>query len=144
MNYLWDTPERMAAYCRELPGDQPVVMLNLLKYRPLADYNGYPEEKPCSGVEAYTRYTQRTLPLVKDKGVKIIFAGNMHAPLIGPDSEQWDDILVVHYPAARILSELFASAAYREIKYHRTAALQDSRLIPMTEPAAFMKMVQGG
>ncbi|WP_375434851.1 hypothetical protein [uncultured Hymenobacter sp.] len=50
--------ESLLAAARELPADQSVLMLNLVRYRAQADYGADSTEAPCSGREAYQDYIQ--------------------------------------------------------------------------------------
>src|SRR5579872_1771529 len=62
--YLDPTQEQGRAFFgRSITGS--VVMLNLLKFRPIADYSASPALMPgvpISGEEAYRRYMEHTLP----------------------------------------------------------------------------------
>ena len=75
--YLDVTPEAGAAlFSRQLPGE--VVMLNLLRFRDVADYSATPElepAEPISGREAYQKYIDHTLPLLKESGGDLVFLG---------------------------------------------------------------------
>jgi hypothetical protein len=54
---------------RELRG--PVVMLNLLRFRAVADYSAFPDiapAAPISGAEAYERYMEHTMPFLQESG----------------------------------------------------------------------------
>jgi len=56
----------------------PVVMLNLLKFRCVADYSGHPELAPAvpiGGAQAFDRYIQHTLPYLRESGGDILFLG---------------------------------------------------------------------
>ncbi len=130
MDYLWPDREQWNLL-RDYPEQTAkVVMLNLLRYRAEADYSDYPGETPCSGREAYQRYAKQALPCVKAVGGRILHIGRMAEPVIGPMDEIWDEILLVEYPNISGFLEMTLSEQYRAIAHHRTAALQDSRLIP--------------
>jgi len=60
-----------------------------------------------------------------------LFLGKAAAPVIGPVEERWDEVLLVEYPSLKAFIEMVNSDAYQLIVYHRTAALKDSRLIPI-------------
>ena len=45
--------EAVLTVMRSVPTAQPVFMLNLVRYRPQADYGGRADVAPCSGREAY-------------------------------------------------------------------------------------------
>jgi uncharacterized protein (DUF1330 family) len=114
-------------------GTGTVVMLNLLRYREVADYSATPEldpGTPCSGREAYGRYSEAVLPLLAALGGGIEMFGPCHATLIGPEDEEWDDIVLARYPGVAAFVGMVTSPEYRAIAGHRTAALADSRLVP--------------
>ena len=56
---------------------RPVVMLNLLRFRKVADYSTNPELAPetsISGAEAYDRCVTHTLPLLNQSGCDLMFS----------------------------------------------------------------------
>ncbi|MBI2802983.1 MAG: DUF1330 domain-containing protein [Gammaproteobacteria bacterium] len=127
-----------------LPDDgKPVSMLNLLRYRERAEYVGHPEQPPCSGREAYTRYAELAFPIVSAVGARPIFIGTCIAHVVAPPSERWDDLLLVEYPTRRAFVDALTSKEYRAISFHRTAALQDSRLIAFRGGAVSFRMPGG-
>ena len=111
--------------------DTPITMLNLLAYRDQADYGEREDEAPCSGREAYQRYVAAAVACVQAVGGETVFAGPAAASVIGPESESWDDVLLVRYPSAQALVDMLRSEDYQAIVHHRSAALRDSRLVPM-------------
>ena len=81
---------------RNIPGE--IVMLNLLRFREVADYVASPElapEQPISGAEAYDRYIAHTMPYLVQSGGDILFSGDGGDFLIGPDAERWDRALLI-------------------------------------------------
>jgi uncharacterized protein (DUF1330 family) len=118
------TLAEMEAFERATPDSQPIVMLNLLKFRDLADYAA-----GGTGREAYERYSQAVLPLLLKAGGKPLWLGEARAGVIVPDGESWDEVLLVHYPSRAAFLQMVKSDAYQRIMHHRTAALSDSRLI---------------
>lgn len=129
MNTVEIEKERLRAYIRRTDADTPVTMLNLLKYRKYADYSGHAGDVPCSGREAFFRYAKGSFPIVNAIGGKVIFIGTALGTIIGPDSEHWDDVLIVQYPSRKAFFGMLDSAPYRAVVFHRTAGLEDSRLI---------------
>ncbi len=76
----------------------PVVMLNLLRFREVADYSANPELAPqtqISGAQAYNLYMAHTLPFLHKSGGEILFLGQGGPLLIGPTSECWDCAMLV-------------------------------------------------
>jgi uncharacterized protein (DUF1330 family) len=113
---------------------EPVVMINLLRYREQADYGRRTDIEPCSGREAYRRYMKQAVAFVIAVGGAVVWQGAPKAMLLGPPGERWDLALLVRYPSKEAFLALVSNPAYQNITVHRTAALEDSRLIA-TEPA---------
>ena len=125
------TPQGLNAFIEDVPGDTPLVMLNLLRFRPVADY---PEgDTQVSGWEAYQRYGELVQPFLAGVGGSIEWQGSTHPSLIGPDGEQWDACFLVRYPSKSAFLDMVMNPEYQAITHHRTAALSDSRLVPMVE-----------
>ena len=127
-----------ALIARQIAGefDGPVTMLNLLRFRDLADYTANPElapNEPISGAAAYTRYSDHTMPYLIESGGEVVLQGDTDTFFIGPSDERWDHVLAVRQ---RSLDDFFAFASnpgYLAGIGHRTAALEDSRLLPISE-----------
>lgn len=125
-------PGEFLAAAEGLPPGTPLVMLNLLRFREVAEYDGEPGD--CSGREAYLdRYGPASFEHVTAVGGELVFAGAAHAALIGPSDEAWDMVLLVRYPSIEAFVAMATGPAYLEIARHRTAALADSRLVPVVE-----------
>ena len=111
-------------------------MLNLLRFRDVADYSANPELAPSetiSGREAYQKYIDHTLPFLTQSGGDVLFLGEGGKYLIGPQEEQWDFAILVRQKS---LADFMAFASNQEYLAgigHRTAALEDSRLLPLVE-----------
>lgn len=121
-----------AFFMRNITG--PVVMLNLLKFRELADYSAFPElaqASECTGAEAYSLYMDGVGPLLHAAGGEVLFQGTGGAFLIGPEAENWDLVLLVKHASVQKFLAFAQDEAYLAIAGHRTAALLDSRLLPM-------------
>jgi len=132
MKYTWPTDEQLTTLDQRRDDSRTITMLNLLRYRERADYSEHPDETPCSGREAYARYADQAIACVESVGGRLVFGGGAAANAIGPDDEQWDDVLIVEYPNANAFFEMMTSERYQAFAYHRTAAVDDSRLVPMT------------
>ena len=124
----------VALFRRNITGE--VVMLNLLRFRDVADYSAKPElmpSQPISGAEAYQKYIDHTLPFLKESGGDLVFLGKGGNFLIGPRQERWDLVMLVRQKS---LSDFIAFSSNQEYLAgigHRTAALEDSRLLPLVE-----------
>ncbi|MGA9365782.1 MAG: DUF1330 domain-containing protein [Bacteroidota bacterium] len=133
--YLEPTQKSGAAlFSRKIRGE--IVMLNLLRFREVADYSLNPElmpAEPISGRTAYQKYIDHTLPILEATGGGIVFLGEGGDYLIGPEEERWDMAMLIRQKS---LTDFMAFATHREYLAgigHRTAALEDSRLLPLIE-----------
>jgi uncharacterized protein (DUF1330 family) len=133
--YLEPTMESGRAFMmRGLRG--PVVMLNLLRFRTVADYARSPElvpPAPITGAEAFQKYIEHTLPFLHESGGELLFLGDGGNFLIGPQTERWDSAMLVRQKSADSFVAFNSNAAYLAGLAHRTAALEDSRLLPLSE-----------
>ncbi len=114
----------------------PVIMLNLLRFQTMADYRESPHlapPSPISGEEAYHLYIKHTIPFLEKSGGEIVFMGKARHFLIGPPEERWDAVLLIRQKSVDSFMAFASDAAYLKGMGHRTAALEDSRLLPMTE-----------
>ncbi|MFL5824746.1 MAG: DUF1330 domain-containing protein [Solirubrobacteraceae bacterium] len=109
--------------------DGPLVMLNLLRFKPQAD--GIDEG--ISGAEAYARYSVATEPFLRAVGGKLRAAVRAGECVIGPADREWDLVLLVEYPSRQKFLEMAANPQYQKIHAHREAALADSRLIACSD-----------
>lgn len=115
----------------QLADDEPVVMLNLLRFRDHASYAEGSPHAPCSGREAYARYGAVAVRHVQAVGGKPVWMGDAQLTLIGPADEPWDEVLLVEYPSRKAFLTMASNPEYLACTVHRTAALADSRLIAM-------------
>ena len=107
INAMGPTPEQMQQVMA-LP-DGPIVMVNLLKF------------KPDGGAEEYAKYAQKVRPILENIGARFLFSGSAKACFIG--SGDWDMVALVEYPEKTALIEMSRSEEYRAIHHHRAAGL---------------------
>ena len=133
--YLEVSQEAGAAlFARNITGE--ITMLNLLRFRDVADYSANPElmpSKPISGVEVFQRYIDHTLPFLKKSGGDLVFLGTGGKYLIGPQDERWDFVMLVRQNSLSDFMAFSSNQEYLAGLGHRTAALDDSRLLPLVE-----------
>ncbi|MCB0209538.1 MAG: DUF1330 domain-containing protein [Anaerolineae bacterium] len=123
-----------ALFARNITGE--LVMLNLLRFREVADYAASPElapSEPISGREAYQKYIDHTLPFLRASGGDIVFLGHGGRYLIGPQDEPWDLAMLVRQNSLDDFVAFASNEDYLAGMGHRTAALEDSRLLPLVE-----------
>jgi uncharacterized protein (DUF1330 family) len=105
INAMGPTPEQAQAFA-QLP-DQPVIMVNLLKFTDVASYDQY-------GVDVVETLAQ--------VGAEIIFSGECQMTLIG--GAEWDRVILVRYPNSRALLQMAQSPEYQAISSNRTNGLE--------------------
>ena len=121
-------PTAFAAMAARDP-DEPVVMLNLLKYRDqAADGAGV---DGLSGEEAYRTYGRAFAELNPRFGGEPIWMGRALATVIG--AEDWDLMILVRYPTRKQFIDMINDPDYQAIAPIRSAALADSRLVEATQ-----------
>jgi len=121
-----------ALVMRRILGD--IVMLNLLRFHEIADYSTSPELRPShpiSGADAFQRYIEHTLPFLRDSGGQLLFLGAGGPLLIGPEVERWDLAMLVRQRSVEAFLAFASNVQYLAGLGHRTAALEDSRLLPL-------------
>ena len=114
---LEPTAEQFAALAAR-PADGPVVMVNLLKF------------KPEGGVESYLQYGQEVVPHLERVGATLRYAGGAPSVVIG-DGERpwWDVILIVEYPTPQAFIDMVTTQEYAKVHEHRAAGLDRGDLI---------------
>ena len=131
MQHIVPTEAQGAALARRLDGhDGPVVMLNLLKFRETAAYAQ--PAPPVSGRVAYDRYEAAIRPLLAASGGEVLLDGTGGAWFIGPEAERWDRVLLVRQASLAAFFAFATDPAAQAAGLHREAALEDSRLLPLT------------
>ncbi|ACI52554.1 conserved hypothetical secreted protein [Gluconacetobacter diazotrophicus PA1 5] len=135
VNYLEPTPSTGKLFVqRGFEGS--IIMLNLLRFRAIADYSAHPElapPEPISGAEAFDRYIRHTLPFLHDSGGELLLLCAGGPFLIGPEDETWDRAMLVRQSSVASFLAFASHDAYLAGIGHRTAAVEDSRLLPLSE-----------
>lgn len=116
---------------KALPRDEPIWMLNLVRYRDLAAYpDGHPDAGTGrTGAEAYKAYGVESGPIFARVGGKVVWRGAMQVMLTGPAEEHWDAVFIAHYPTAGAFLAMVTDPDYRVAVVHRQAAVATSRLV---------------
>jgi uncharacterized protein (DUF1330 family) len=116
---------------KDLPRDQPIEMLNLVRLRDLAEYPGDHAHagKGLTGAEAYKNYGAETGPILAKVGGTILWRGTFETTLIGPADEVWHASFIARYPNAGAFLAMVTDPEYQKAVVHRQAAVLTSRLI---------------
>ena len=119
---------------RDIKG--PLTMLNLLRFRDVADYSRFPQlapPEPISGREAYDRYVRHTIPFLNASGGSLEFFGTGGHNFVGPAEERWDLVMLVRQASVNGFLAFASNEDYLAGMGHRTAALEDSRMLPIVD-----------
>ena len=114
--------------------DGPFVMVNLLKFKPYAQYADGTDSH-LTGAEAYGRYGDEVRKLVEGLGGKVRYSGAVTGLLLGEVEELWDAVALAEYPSLTAFLEMATSPAMHAIEHHRKAGLA-GQLNIKTKPGA--------
>lgn len=108
------------SFVRSLPDDGPVVMVNLVRFRERSlDGNG-------SGWDAYARYSKADMPLLKQVGGTILWAGHVEGVALGDLGEgRWDWVVLVLYPSRAAFLNMMTSPEYALANVDRENGVED-------------------
>ncbi|WLS03504.1 DUF1330 domain-containing protein [Shinella oryzae] len=99
---------------------QPIVMLNLLRFR------------EDGGRERYAEYLAVATPIVARFGAEIVYVGNGLPALSAEPGQAWDAVALVRYPNRRAFAAMAMDADYRDkAAPMREAALAEAVLQPL-------------
>jgi uncharacterized protein (DUF1330 family) len=132
-NAVYPTHSRVEALMADASGD-PVVMLNLLRFRAKAVY---PDGRPSdlTGRQAYGLYAAAMQKVVEQGGGRVLFGGDIASLVIGDVEDVWDTCVLVEYPSAAAFAAIVTSPEVAEIGVHRAAGLEGQLLIRVTQTA---------
>jgi uncharacterized protein (DUF1330 family) len=106
------------------PDEGPVVMLNLLKF------------KPREGASEYNKYGNSVVQMVEARGGKVLWLGGVDQTLIGDlDADAWDAVALVQYPSRAAFIEMTTSKEYDAAHEHRESGLERTVLLACTPRA---------
>ncbi|MCU4186217.1 hypothetical protein K6U06_17760 [Acidiferrimicrobium sp. IK] len=114
--------------------DGPFTMLNMLRFREWADYSASPGLAPperISGRAAYDRYVRHTIPFLHSSGGTVDFFAEGGPVFVGPGEERWDLVMLIRQASVNDFFGFASDESYMAGVGHRTAALEDSRMVPL-------------
>ncbi len=112
------TPAALNRFLSEDDGE-PVVMLNLLRFR------------PDGGRQRYLEYLSLAGPLVARHGAEILYAGDGATALAAEPGQAWDAVALVRYPSRRAFADMIADPDYTLADPVRLLALAEAVLQPV-------------
>tara|TARA_R110002072_G_scaffold89262_19_gene200211 strand:- start:2257 stop:2691 length:435 start_codon:yes stop_codon:yes gene_type:complete len=105
------------------PGpDGPIYMVNLLKFRDVAEYADG-RETDLSGREAYAIYTAGVIELLPRFGAYAGFSADVERLMLGEVEELWDSVAIAVYPSRQAMLDMMQSQDMQAISVHRSAGL---------------------
>ena len=128
---VYPTPEQIQALLQG-PADQPVVMLNLLRFKERATE---PDEG-LTGQEAYQRYADEMIDFVESKGGRVIWSGRVDSQVIGDGAAGFHMAALMEYPSRKAFVEIATSPHVAGIGVHRSAGLEGQWLLATTTSEA--------
>lgn len=112
----------------EGPAEEPVVMVNLLRFKKEADA---PDEG-LTGEQAYGRYGAQMVQWVTSQGARLIWSGRVDSLVIGDTDEYFHAIALMEYPSRAEFLRIVGDPRVAEYSVHRTAGLDMQWLIATT------------
>lgn len=111
---------------------EPVVMLNLLRFRERA---AYPDGRPSdlTGRQAYDLYAAPMQKIIEERGGRVVFGGDITSLVIGEVDDTWDTCVLVEYPSAASFAAAVTSPEVAEIGVHRAAGLEGQLLLRVSQ-----------
>lgn len=139
MKTVQPNPKAFAELISGQVDDEPIVMVNLLKFKQEADYASLgsshkDSQLKLTGKQAYELYGEHVVEMIEDVGGKLLWQGTARFTFIAPEDESWDEVVLVLYPSRAAFLQMVTSGLYQKVVHHRDAALDDSRLVE-TQPA---------
>jgi uncharacterized protein (DUF1330 family) len=134
------TPEALQELSLQVPDGKPIVMINLLRFREWADYPQGVEAEKLTGRQAYDRYGRHVLPFLMAVRARPIWRGQASCTVIAPGGERWDEAILVEYPSRSAFERMINNPEYQAGLVHRTAGLEDTRLIATTTPQSIPRL----
>jgi uncharacterized protein (DUF1330 family) len=113
--------ERALAALEASGPDGPVVMLNLLRFR------------PDGGRESYRRYVEHLGERLHARyGLEVVYLGEGAPALVAEDGQAWDTVALVRYPDRQAFVDMIRDPEYRAGAHFRSEALIETVLQPTT------------
>ncbi|MBT3610732.1 MAG: DUF1330 domain-containing protein [Gammaproteobacteria bacterium] len=120
-NRVLPNQEQMQGFMEPGP-DGPIYMVNLLKYKDVAEYEDG-RETALTGREAYQVYAVAVADLLVEFGGGMIFGGEVSRLMLGEVEDLWDEVAIAMYPSRKAMLEMMMSPTMQEIGQHRAAGL---------------------
>ena len=102
--------------------DEPIFMVNLLKFK---DRAVYPDKRESilSGKEAYAIYSKEVVGHLEKVGGKPIFGSEVTRLMLGEVEDLWDQVAIAMYPNRKAMLKMISDPDYIKSAQHRVAGL---------------------
>jgi uncharacterized protein (DUF1330 family) len=131
-NALMPNDQQMAGFLEE-GKDQPIYMVNLLKFKDKATYPDK-RETDLTGEEAYAIYGQEVRKHLEKVGAKPIFSGKVSRLMLGEVEDLWDVVAIATYPNRKAMLDMLSDPEYIKSAQHRVAGLEGQLNIETNSP----------
>lgn len=121
MSPIKNNPEEFSRFIQN-PNQGPVVMLNLLKFKP-------------DGAADYNRYLNEARSVFQGVGGKIVYQGTCKELLNG--EEAWDYLLLLEQPSRKAFLNMINNPDFRKAQEYRQKACERAVLYA-TDPVPLM------
>ena len=120
-NKMMPNEKQMEEFLEE-GNDEPIFMVNLLKFKEKAEYPDK-RETDLSGREAYAIYGAEVVKHLEKVGGKPIFGSDVIRLMLGEVEELWDQVAIAMYPNRKAMLKMISDPDYIESAQHRVAGL---------------------
>ena len=103
-NRVYPNREQMKGFFEEGNDDQPIYMINLLKFKEKAEYKDG-RETSLSGREAYALYGEIIEKHLIEIGGELIFKSKVTRITVGKVDELWDAVAIAKWPSKKVMGE---------------------------------------
>ena len=133
-NRVYPNREQMKEFFEEGNDDQPIYMINLLKFKEKAEYKDG-RETSLSGSEAYALYGEIMEKHLIEIGGELIFKSKVTRITVGKVDELWDAIAIAKWPSKKVMGEnmMPSDPELLEGYKHREAGLEGQLNIESVE-----------
>tara|TARA_X000000368_G_C22782754_1_gene602271 strand:+ start:172 stop:594 length:423 start_codon:yes stop_codon:yes gene_type:complete len=120
-NKVMPNEKQMEEFLEE-GNDEPIFMVNLLKFKEKAEYPDK-RETDLTGREAYAIYGQEVVRHLEKVGGKPIFGSEVTRLMLGEVEDLWDQVAIAMYPNRKAMLKMISDPDYIESAQHRVAGL---------------------
>ena len=127
---IYPRPEQIQALL-ESDLQDPICMLNLLKFKERAEYEDG-RETDLTGQEAYQLYGEKMRPFVESHGGRLLHSSAAHFLMIGDGDLEWDMVAIMEYPSKEAFVKIASDPQVAEFGVDRAAGLAHQLLVACT------------